>query len=79
MTSVFKKLIDLANLLDEAGIHYSLAHHSPEALMVQAAVPGQRWEIEVFDDGHFELEIFKSAGDIYDEDQLLKLVSTFAG
>ena len=45
----------------------------PDALMVTAVVPGERWEIEVFGDGHLEIEVFRSAGQIFDEDHLLKL------
>ncbi len=33
-----------------------------EALMVVVAVPGERWEIEFFDDGRVELERFISRG-----------------
>ena len=32
--------------------------------MFQAAVPGERWEIECFRDGHIELERFRSNGKI---------------
>jgi hypothetical protein len=32
------------------------------ALMIAAAVPGERWEIEFFDDGRVELERFVSQG-----------------
>jgi len=33
-----------------------------EALMVVVAVPGERWEIEFFDDGRVEIERFISRG-----------------
>jgi hypothetical protein len=33
-----------------------------EALMMSVAVPGERWEIEFFDDGRIELERFISQG-----------------
>jgi hypothetical protein len=33
-----------------------------EALMMSVAVPGERWEIEFFDDGRIELERFASQG-----------------
>jgi hypothetical protein len=33
-----------------------------EVLMMSVAVPGERWEIEFFDDGRIELERFVSQG-----------------
>jgi hypothetical protein len=33
-----------------------------DALMVSVLVPGERWEIEFFDDGHIEVEKFSSQG-----------------
>jgi hypothetical protein len=34
----------------------------PEALMILLAVPGERWEVEFFDDGRLEVEKFVSHG-----------------
>jgi len=48
--------------LDEKHFGYQLSIARPEALMVSVAVPGERWEIEFFDDGHVELERFISHG-----------------
>jgi hypothetical protein len=36
--------------LDQESIYYTLAHHRDNALLVSVAVPGERWEIEFFDD-----------------------------
>jgi len=32
--------------------------------MVEVHVPGARWEVEFFADGHVEVEVFKSAGGV---------------
>jgi hypothetical protein len=41
-------------------LHYTLEHNRGEAIMVLIAVPGQRWEVEFFADGHVEIERFVS-------------------
>ena len=43
-------------------IAYELLIAREEALMVSLALPGERWEVEFFDDGHVELERFVSQG-----------------
>ena len=48
--------------LDERHVQYQLLIARSEGLMVSIAVPGERWEIEFFDDGHVELEQFRSQG-----------------
>lgn len=34
--------------------------------MVQVAVPGQRWEIEVLIDGTVDIEVFRNDGEVQD-------------
>jgi hypothetical protein len=41
----------LSNLANNR-IQYTLEHNRDEAVMVLIAVPGQRWEVEFFADGH---------------------------
>jgi len=57
-------LLDLLRTLDADKITYRLSRPRDEAVMVEAAVPGERWEIEVFEDGHIEFERFRSTGHI---------------
>jgi hypothetical protein len=45
--------------------------------MVSVAVPGERWEVEFFADGHVEVERFPSAGDIEGEEALKRLIDAF--
>jgi hypothetical protein len=65
-------------VLDRGGIHYELGNVRPEALMVTAAVPGQRWEIEFLAAGTVEVEIFASDGETLGETDLGDLVQRFA-
>jgi hypothetical protein len=51
------------NRLDAAKLHYDLGRFR-DSVAVQIAVPGAYWEVEFFEDGHIELEIFKSQGGV---------------
>lgn len=44
--------------LERHKIAYRLEHNRAEALMVLIAVPGERWEVEFFEDGLIEIERF---------------------
>ncbi|MEO5773922.1 MAG: hypothetical protein ABIQ32_07380 [Sphingomicrobium sp.] len=51
--------------LDETGTHYSLSSVREAAVMVHVALPGERWEVEFFEDREPEVEIFRSDGTIF--------------
>ncbi|MBF9237784.1 hypothetical protein I2I05_10295 [Hymenobacter sp. BT683] len=67
-----QKLLDFLVKLDDRKIHYTLAHHREEAIMVFVSVPGERWEIEFFADLHFEVEVFKSNGAYLEDESALE-------
>ena len=48
--------------LNQRHISYELLMAREEALMVSLALPGERWEVEFFDDGRVEVERFVSQG-----------------
>ena len=58
-----KELIHFINKLEESNIFYKLNKVRNEAIMVEIAVPGQRWEVEFMEDGTVEIEKFISDGD----------------
>jgi hypothetical protein len=60
--TVIEKLLAFCTALNERRAHYELLVVRPEAIMVLLSVPGERWEIEFFPDGHVELERFVSQG-----------------
>jgi len=63
-TSVaMRRLLDFLDRLEREKIWYRL-EHIRDSLMVETAVPGERWEIEFFADGHVEVERFRSDGQI---------------
>jgi len=56
-----QKLLDFLVRLTTNKIHYQLECNRSEAIMVLVSVPGERWEVEYFTDGHIEVEVFRSA------------------
>jgi hypothetical protein len=73
-----QKLLDFIATLDEHGISYGLTSVRSEAIMVEIAVPGERWEVEFFPDGHLEVEIFSNSSDIMGEEALGRLFAMYA-
>src|SRR5437868_935203 len=43
---MFGRLLSFLNDLEQRDLHYTLAHHRGEAILVLIAVPGERWEVE---------------------------------
>ncbi len=74
----FRKLTTFLKKLDRGHIHYTLASHREEAIMVLVTVPGERWEIEFLGDGSVEIERFLSNGEICGEEALQELLSKYA-
>ncbi|MEI2406137.1 hypothetical protein V8V80_24940 [Niallia taxi] len=72
-----KELIDFLNKLESSKIFYKLNKVRDEAIMVEIAVPGQRWEVEFMKDGTVEIEKFISDGDFYDVKELETLIKDF--
>lgn len=63
-------LLSFLNKLEEKNIYYQLNKIREEAMMVEIAIPGQRWEVEFLDDGSVDVEKFISDKDFYDESEL---------
>ena len=65
-----KELIKFLDILEENKIYYKL-NKVRDAIMVEIAVPGERWEVEFFQNGDIVVEKFISQGKIYDKSELL--------
>ena len=61
--------------LRRARIHLRLRDSREDAVGVDVAVPGERWEIDFLDDGSVEVEIFRGDGRIADESALTDLIA----
>ena len=59
-------LLDLLDWLEENRIYYRL-NKVNENILVEVAIPGERWEIEVLRDGAIQIERFVSTGEIAGE------------
>ena len=70
-------VLEFLNQLEEQQISYRLEHNRAETVMVLIAVPGQRWEVEFFEDGQIEIERFTSSGEIQGEEILEELFREF--
>lgn len=73
-----KEFIYFLNKLEEYSIFYKLIKVRNEAIMVEVAVPGQRWEIEFLEDGTIEIEKFISDKGMYDVNELETLFKEFS-
>ena len=71
-------LLRFLDQLDLAKIAYRL-ERVRDSIMVVVAVPGERWEVEFFDDGQVEVERFSSTGMIEGEDVLDRLLAEHSG
>ena len=78
-TNAFDKLTSFLTDLERREISYTLAHNRDEAIMVNVAVPGERWEVEFMDDGSVEVERFVSDGQISSDEMLSQLFARYAG
>ena len=68
-------LLSFLQQLRDHSLQFELDSKRPDALMVAVFVPGHRYEVEFFVDGHVEVERFTSPGDIYGEDALAEVLS----
>lgn len=73
-----KMLLNFLNQLEEKKIYYKLNKVRTEAVMVEVAVPGQRWEIEFMEDDTIEIEKYISDGDYYDGREIDVLFKEFS-
>jgi len=63
--SGYARLATLLRFLEELSafsVHYHLSTIRSNAIMVEIATPGFRWEVEFFSDGTIETERFDSQG-----------------
>ena len=67
-----KELIKFLEKLDDNKIYYKL-NKIRDSILVEIAVPGERWEVEFFEDGNIEIEKFTSTGTIFDSSELQTL------
>jgi hypothetical protein len=67
-----KKLLQFLTDLEKRNIHYQIEHNRDEFIMVNVAIPGERWEVEFSLKGEVEIEIFTNSKGVFTEEKLLK-------
>ncbi|HEV3048680.1 MAG TPA: hypothetical protein VGX50_00125 [Longimicrobium sp.] len=67
-------MLDFLLALEARGMFHRLSRVRAEALMVEVAIPGERWEVEFFADGHVETERFVAAGGVQGDPATLDLL-----
>ena len=72
-----QQLLAFLDNLYEKNIYYRL-NKVRDSIMVEIAVPGQRWEVEFMYDGSIEIEKFISNGQIYDHKEIDQLFADFS-
>ena len=72
-TNALKKLLALSDQLKAANIHHEVTRYREDGVSIIATVPGERWEIDVLDDGEIVVEVYKSQGGCRGEDSLKEL------
>jgi hypothetical protein len=75
--SSIRDLTTFLSKLKESNIFYKLSDPTG-AVMVEVAVPGERWEIEFHDDGQIGVEVFKSTGTVRDANAITELFERFS-
>ncbi len=66
--------VEFLAVLDERRASYRL-NRVRDAIMVEIATPGRRWEVEFMDDGGVEIERFESDGTIADSNAITELLA----
>ena len=70
-------LLIFLNKLEKNKIHYNL-NKIRDSILVEVCVPGERWEIEFFENNNIEIEKFKSDGKIFGKEELKNLFEKFS-
>ena len=71
-------LTNLIRQLEAAQIHFELARYRDDSVSIRATVPGERWEIDVLDDGTIDFERFVSTATIGDETDLAAFIQQYS-
>lgn len=73
----FAKLMAIIRALEAARIHFTVSYHRYDAVSILATVPGERWEIDILEDGEVDFERFVTTG-VTGETELKAAIKKFA-
>ena len=72
------EFIQFLEKLESKKFFFSISKYLNDSISVTAVVPGERWEIDVNQQGEIQIEVFKSNGKIYDSSILQSLFDRFS-
>ena len=72
-----KELIDFLDKLEDVKLYYHL-NKIRDSILVEIAVPGERWEVEFMSDGEILIEKFLSNGQIFGKEEINLLFEKFS-
>ncbi len=72
MKNAFHHMLDIIAVLEANNVYYKLNKVNTEndSILIEAAIPGERWEIEIDSESNVYIERFISNGTIYSESEL---------
>jgi len=65
-------LFSLLRRLEDAKIHFTLARHREDTVLVTMTLVGERVEVDVFADGHMEVSRFPGNEDVVGDAELVQ-------
>ena len=68
------RIFSILKELEDAKIFFRIERTDAESILISAAVPGERWEIQIFENGEVGVEIFASDGTILAGEELRHLI-----
>ena len=71
-------LFEIIEQLEAAKISYTVSKYRHDAVSILAHLPGERWEIDVMEDGEVDFERFVSNGEILERTVLDEYIQRFA-
>jgi hypothetical protein len=74
----FAKFMEIIDSLERASIHYRVDKHRDDGISIEVAVPGERWEVDVLEDGEVDFERFVSNGHVGGEDEMNQAIAKWA-
>jgi hypothetical protein len=77
-TNSLENLLAFLRKPDQHKIFFRISRPRDEAIMVEIVVPGERWEVEFFSDGHTEIEMFGPSSGVIDGANLERLWTQFS-
>jgi len=75
--STIHELVHFLQSLKEASISFKLDHYLDDSISIIITVPGERWEVDINQEGEIQVEIFRSDGELFDASMIDELFRRF--